>query len=161
MERFRDTAYLVTRDGRVWSEKSNRFLSGMNRGGYRRVDLAGVGRFVIHRMVAELYIPNPHNKPEVNHINAIKDDNRVENLEWCTGKENREHATEMGLLPRGEDIPTAKLTKEDVFKIYKLKDNGVKQMDIAKQFNVKENTLSDVVNNKTWSHLYEEYYGFK
>lgn len=69
--------------------------------GYIRVSLTKNKKryfFTIHRLVAEAFIPNPENKPQVNHINGNKSDNRVENLEWNTTTENMQHASKMGLL---------------------------------------------------------------
>lgn len=82
--------YAVTESGKIWSHKSQRFLKGGRTDWYLHVCLNGKG-YTIHRLVALTYIPNPENKPHINHKNGIKDDNRIENLEWCTPKENIWH----------------------------------------------------------------------
>jgi hypothetical protein len=88
--------YLIYPDGRVYSKKGKgRFLKPRPNGvGYDRVQLRIRGEKpidkYIHRLVAQHYIPNPENKKEVDHINYIRNDNRVENLQWVTSTENNE-----------------------------------------------------------------------
>ena len=91
--------YYITEDGRVFSDKQSKLKElklSKNKYGYLRIVLNRVSRD-IHRLVAKAFIPNPQNKKEVNHINGIKNDNRLENLEWATSSENRQHAFDTGL----------------------------------------------------------------
>ena len=87
--------YLIYNDGRVFGKKYNKFLKpGTNRAGYEYVVLSKEGKrktHDIHRLVALHYIPNPENKPAVDHINRIRTDNRLENLRWATHSENQQN----------------------------------------------------------------------
>lgn len=93
--------YNIYIDGKVWSIKANKFIkANINSAGYLKVGLYNKnGRkfFNLHRLIAENFIDNKLNKPQVNHINGIKTDNRIENLEWVTVSENTKHAWDNGL----------------------------------------------------------------
>ncbi|MBM7565764.1 NUMOD4 domain-containing protein [Paenibacillus sacheonensis] len=99
--------YQVSNFGRVKSlgngvtRKEKILRQHINRRGYMKLDLSMKGqepkKFSVHRLVAQAFIPNPLNKPQVNHVNCFKSDNRVTNLEWNTQKENLLHAKANGL----------------------------------------------------------------
>ena len=104
IERFEN--YEVSSLGNVRSlnygntEEIRALKSRKNKGGYSIINLHKNGKQytkIIHRLVAQAFIPNPENKKEVNHIDGNKENNAITNLEWCTGKENKQHAWKIGL----------------------------------------------------------------
>lgn len=88
--------YAITENGEVWSYKSNKFLKGCPKNGYKFVTLHKSGiaqKCYVHRLVAETFIPNPNNFPCVNHKDEDKTNNCVSNLEWCTHEHNMNYGT--------------------------------------------------------------------
>ena len=79
---------IVHTDGNVWSKYSKNWIKPQPfKKGYHRVKVNGKKEY-LHRVIAEAFLPNPLNLPEVDHINGIKTDNRLENLRWCTCRQN-------------------------------------------------------------------------
>ena len=122
----------------------------------------------LHRLVAEAFIKNKHDKPQVNHINGIKGDNRAENLEWVTPAENIRHAIDTGLLKYkkkekeiknsryslGEEANGSKLTPEEVIEIRVLWEyREYKQTELADMFNVDPRTINHVITRRQWKHI--------
>lgn len=144
--------YLIKENGEIINKRNKKMLKPqLNGKGYLRVHIGGKRHFV-HRLVAETFISNPNNYPQVNHKNGIKTDNRVENLEWCTNLRNRKHAIENDLQLKGENCSWAKLTNEDVLFIRNNKENYTKA-EFSKMFNVSISSIKDVLYSKTWKNV--------
>ena len=143
--------YTITEDGRVFNKRWNRYIKPQkNSKGYLRVGIVGKLRFV-HRLVAEKYVPNPLGLPQVNHKDGNKLNNRADNLEWVTNKQNRQHAVKNDLQIQGERCPWAKLSEEDVLFIRNAKD--VSNKELAKQFNVNRSHIASIRRYNSWKSV--------
>lgn len=95
-----ENSYLISNKGRIFSKLKNKMLKPGNSKGYMSIQLFKNGICEtkrIGRLVLINFVPNPYNKPECNHVNGIRNDDRVCNLEWATRKENQNHALRTGL----------------------------------------------------------------
>jgi hypothetical protein len=154
--------YTIDIDGNIRNMKrgSKKVLSVVeDKDGYQIVGLYPEGKrkaCKIHRLIALAFLPNPENKPQVNHKNSIRNDNRLENLEWCTPAENVRHAANQGRMSRGENNHKTKLTNSEVLVIKKhLTEKLLKITEIANLFGVKPSVISHIKSGITWSHLQE------
>lgn len=105
--------YAVSTQGRVFSRKTKRILKPSKATGYPCVNLCKDGirtAYYVHRLVADAFIPNPHDLQYVNHIDGNKLNNNVSNLEWCTAAQNTQHAVSTGIMRPGKRNKVARYT---------------------------------------------------
>ena len=116
-----------------------------------------------HRLVAEAFIENPLNKPQVNHIDGIKDNNFVKNLEWCTAKENIKHADEHGLryYRKGIESNFNKYPEEMIIEICELLQNGYTNKQIQIKLGIigekYRALIKSIKKRKNWKHISKNY----
>lgn len=152
--------YVVSNMGRVKrvmhrKHPTNTIINtSLNATGYHKIALTLNGKGyckILSRLVAIAFIPNPENKPQVNHLNG-KDDNRTESLEWNTSKENINHAWKTGLSKPayGTSNGNSVLTEKDVLEIRK---SSLTPLEISLKYNVKREQIYKILKRKRWSHI--------
>lgn len=103
----------------------------------------------VHRIVAEAFIPNPENKPYINHKDGNKMNNLMTNLEWCTASENVKHAHDNNMAPKGLSHYTGKFSKEERDKIKERFDNeNISKRKLAEEYGVSHTCINDILNDK-------------
>lgn len=123
--------------------------------GYQRTDLWRQGerwRPLLHRLVATTFIPNLRQCSQVNHMDGVKTNNAVSNLEWCTPSENALHAVALrGLY--GENVSAAKLSEHDVIAIRVMLNKGLPGIWLANVFGVTNTQITHIRKGHHWRHI--------
>lgn len=139
--------YSITEDWRVWNNKTLKYMNVSETYWYKHLILRKDWKkynWRIHRLVAMAFIPNPENKPYINHKNWIKTDNRVENLEWCTAKENTRHC--LDILKK--DMWTNRKPVWKYNKEWDLLEKFVSWCDAARRSNVSQPSIVACLKNR-------------
>lgn len=164
------TNYTVTKSGIVYSLDYGRtgekkaLKHCMNKDtGYECVNIyykKKLYRKYVHRLVAEAFIPNPKNKPEVNHKDGNIHNNHVTNLEWATEKENTDHAFKHKLryIHYGDDAPSVKINKKIAKKVCeKLEENVLGIREISDELNISPSIVKNIKDRKCWVEVSKEF----
>ncbi len=154
--------YAATPEGKILRKKGyrareSRLLNGwINRCGYRVLKIDRKN-YTVHRLIAATFLKRKNVNETVNHKNGTKTDNRVENLEWCSLKENIQHAFRTGLMPRKNRIGVrasgVKLNENEVREIRSLVLDGFSMRTVAKFYSTSHSTISAIINKKRWVHI--------
>jgi len=153
----------VSRKGDIESNGTLRKLVN-NGGGYYKVIIRVKSErcsCFVHRLVAQAFIPNPDNLPEVNHIDGDKGNNCVSNLEWVTKTENIRHAFKTDLMDASkiscERSSSTDKTNEEIHEICKDIQDGMKNSEICEKYDVPKQFVSKIKNRLTWKEVSKNY----
>lgn len=170
--------YAVSENGIVFSLNYNKtgkckaIRSYLDKYGYEYVILfknKKRHKRLVHRLVLQAFVSNPENKPQANHLNGVRNDNRLCNLEWCTAKENVIHSYKvLGKKPTDEQVrnfkerfagsknPKAKMTQELADNMRVDRKNGMYYKDICKKYGISASQVSAIIKNKFWKSTVHE-----
>ena len=151
--------YQISTFGRVKSfyrGKPKILTPFVDKAGYLGISLGRNRKFKIHRLVAQAFIPNPEDKPQINHRDGNKMNNHVSNLEWNTSTENNRHAVKLGLMKSGEDFPYSKLTNEQVAWCRRVHVSGDREFGtnaLARKLDVSRAAVYLLLKGKTYKNV--------
>jgi hypothetical protein len=152
LSEFGYTGFLASDCGEIWSESKSSWLKQCpDQRGYLLVNLNKYGTHRVHRLIAMVFIPNVYNKPQVNHINGIKTDNRAINLEWVTNLENAKHAMNNNLMPH------KLFTEKDVRLICNEFEHGTSCAVISQKYGFSYDAIFQIKRGMNWQHIAKEY----
>ena len=153
-----NNGYNISNKGRVTKINSEKLQKmSVNSHGYVCANVKFEDGFYaksVHRAVAYAFIGKPEEGQEVNHIDGNKENNCVDNLEWCTKKENQQHEAKVLNKRGGERNYKSTLTEKEVLEIYELcKEGKMLYTDIAKMYDVFPQTISNITGGISWKYL--------
>lgn len=165
------TFYAIDDDGDIINTNTGEYIFGwIGKRGYRIVSLRAnpsdpMPNFIkkqVHRLVAEAFIPNPNNLPQVNHIDGNKLHNNSGNLEWVSNKENYGHARSMGLIKTCDDLSYASVSNETVERICAMISEGKKNIEIITTLGLPNDQhgkglITRVRTGRSWKDISSKY----
>ena len=156
MKQYKESQYYITDDYRVYNTRTKRFLTPYQvlNGRSKTKKYLGLNLHIngkqinvmYHRILAETFIPNPDNLPQVNHIDGNPLNNSINNLEWVSASYNNIHAITTGLRP-------CKLNQQKANEIRELINKGIKATEIMILYNIKSTMFYKIKNNQSWCYL--------
>lgn len=144
-----DKKYFVNINGDIFNTRLGALLKPTDVNSYKAVYFIKNGiikRFYVHRLIAIYFIPNPDNKPHINHIDSNPSNNNINNLEWCTASENTIHAIKVGRRVNGKNV--FKTNEKIIDKLLTMINNGYTFKEIAKELNLSTSMISGIRNKR-------------
>ena len=156
--------YRIYEDGRIQNETNGKWIRGTSitkNNRYVKVHLGSdhVSKFIpLHKLVATIFVPNPHNYPQINHMDGNRYNNSASNLEWCTAKHNIRHCRDNGfhMDQYGEMIGTHKLTEEEAKFIYSFRASGLTPTQFLRryqQIEISRCVVKNIWKGKSWAKV--------